>query len=527
MRDAYFYACIIGFTLGLAVATLVPMRAAWVGLPATVALGWWVLGRERAAQLRRPFATPLFVGVLFCSFLALGLGRMIIAQHDPAPARYAGQVNQTITLTGRVTAEPDPRATSVFVTLRTNGVGFLAHVDPHTPVRFGDRVTVTGKLEVPTAFASDLGRTFHYPQYLKARGISYILNYAHITSDTPPTTFSYRRQLLTLKHAFHASFDRAIPEPAAGLGAGLLLGVRSALGTTLENDFRTTGVVHIIVLSGYNISLVVTFFMYVFSFLLPYRWRLVFGLVAVTSFALIVGLSATVVRASIMAGTLLFLQWHGNTYHVMRALFLAAFIMLLLNPYLLLFDPGFQLSFVATLALILVAPHVERYLTWIPTWRNLREFVTATIATQLFVTPLLLYLIGQFSVVAIIVNVLVLPVVPAAMLLTFLTGLAGFVSPVLANVVGAFAYVALTYILRVVTNFAVLPFAAFMVPAFPAWVLGLMYAVLGLLIWRRIHPPRHGRTAVRDWTIVETNSLRDRKAAGSRSDPAALPVFFR
>jgi competence protein ComEC len=278
--------------------------------------------------------------------------------------------------------------------------------------------------------------------------------------------------------------EAVISEPEVGLGEGLLLGVQQALGEDIEEAFRATGVIHIVVLSGYNIMLVVTFVMYVLAFFIPFKYRLFFGSVTIVLFACMVGLSATVVRASIMAILALVAKSTGHTYAVVRALFVAGVLMLLYNPYLLVYDVGFQLSFIATLGLILVSPLVLQYVRFMPTFIHLREFLTATIATQIFVTPILLYQMGQFSVVAIVVNLLVLPMVPVSMLLTFFTGIVGFVSTSLSLPFAYLAYLSLTYILYVVQFFAQLPFASFVVPVFPFFIVVLWYMLYAYILWR-------------------------------------------
>jgi hypothetical protein len=108
-------------------------------------------------------------------------------------------------------------------------------------------------------------------------------------------------------------------------------------------------------------------------------------------------------------------------------------------------------------------------------------------ATQVLVLPLLLYSTGVFSVVALVVNVLVLPVVPLTMLLIFLSGMLGFVSHLLALPIAFGAYLLLSYIISVVEHFAALPFAAFSVPTFPFWVVAATYIFLSILLWRLHH----------------------------------------
>ena len=214
------------------------------------------------------------------------------------------------------------------------------------------------------------------------------------------------------------------------------------------------------------------------------RVRSVIGALAIFVFALMVGFSATVLRASLMAALVLIARATGRTYDIMRALVFAGTAMLVFNPKLLVYDPGFQLSFLATLGLIFVAPLLERKLLLVPTRFQVREFLTSTLATQVLVLPLLLYSMGLLSVIAIVVNVLVLPVVPLTMLLVFLSGAVGFLSHTLALPVAYGAYLLLGYIIGVVEWFASLPFAGFGVPAFPFWIVVLSYILIAMVLWR-------------------------------------------
>lgn len=173
----------------------------------------------------------------------------------------------------------------------------------------------------------------------------------------------------------------------------------------------------------------------------------------------------------------------GRTYQITRALIFAAFFMVLHNPKILVFDSSFQLSFMATVGLIHLAPALERYFGWVSTRFQLREFATATIATQLFVLPMLLYKMGELSIVAFPVNLLVLPAVPITMLTGFLTGVVGFLNTPLSL---PFAYASealLSYELFVVDIFSKIPFASIQIESFPLWGAFLMYVLYGLLLF--------------------------------------------
>jgi competence protein ComEC len=208
------------------------------------------------------------------------------------------------------------------------------------------------------------------------------------------------------------------------------------------------------------------------------------GAIAIILFALMTGGSATVVRASLMALLVILARATGRTYDLTKALCIAGVLMVLHSPYILAFDPSFQLSFVATLGLILLGPRLDHLFVRIPQAYGFREFTVATIATQLFVLPLLLYQNGTLSLVSLPANLLVLAVVPLAMLVGFLAGILGLLSVYLAYPFAFAAYALLTYILFIATNLARIPFATVTIPFVSFWVMVVMYGVLALLVVR-------------------------------------------
>ncbi len=360
------------------------------------------------------------------------------------------------------------------------GTLFLALADPYADVSYGDRIEVTGVLTLPKAFETDTGRTFDYVGYLKARGVSEVVPRAYIKVVSHDEGNQVLKKLLDLKHAFMHALELSIPEPAAGLGEGLLLGVKRALGDNLEATFRTVGIIHIIVLSGYNIMIVADSVMRFLTLFFFPRTRLIIGVITIALFALLVGLSATVVRASVMAALVLIARATGRQYAVLRALALTGTIMLIINPYLLVYDPGFQLSFLATLGLILLSPEFEIRMPRIPSALGIRGYLATTLGTQLFVLPILLYSMGTLSFVSVLANVLVLPMVPIAMFLTFITGIVASVIAPLGIFVGFIAHLSLTYIIKIAELLSTVPFASVTIPAFPWWGIMIMYA---LIIW--------------------------------------------
>ncbi len=529
-----FYTLIAGFCLGILSFSFWSLSGWLAGLSLLIGVGVSMVWSKNRTEIFAPCVISL--AIFFVAFSA-GVWRTAYDHNSTLNPELLEQVGEEYSFVGVVSREPDKRDSSQHLYIKVGNETILVVTDRYGVFNYGDEVSVTGELSRPQPFETDLGRTFNYEGYLKAQGVNFWLVYPEVIILSGGHGHSVLAGLLNFKQKFMHQIESVINEPAVGLGEGLLLGVKQALGDDLEQVFRATGIIHIVVLSGYNISLVVLFVMYVLSYLLPFRFRLGFGLTAVAAFALLVGLSATVLRASIMAGLLLLAQHTGRVYTIMRALMLAGLLMLMINPYLLPYDVGFQLSFLATLGLILLAPHLERLVAFMPTVFKMREFLVATVATQIFVMPLLLWQIGEFSVVSVIVNLLVLPMVPVAMLLTFLTGLVSFVSATLAWPFAFLSQLSLDYILLVAIRFAELPFAVYVVPPFPFWVVVFAYAVLGYGLWRYLNHSQKTIMAdnvsnLEDWTIEDWDDLVERvknSKAGeeaSASSPAT-PIFFK
>ncbi len=239
-------------------------------------------------------------------------------------------------------------------------------------------------------------------------------------------------------------------------------------------------------LSGSNVTVVAEGLMKAFAFM-PAALSRVFGAGSIVLFALMTGASATTVRATIMALIVILAKSSARRYDVTRALVLAAFGMTLENPSILAFDASFQLSFLATLALIYVAPIVQEKLSWVTDRCKLREMLATTIGTQILTTPLILHMAGKLSIVSLPPNLLVLPFVPLSMLGGFVAVMVGFVSQTLALPFAWATSLILSYIIEVTAFFGGLPFAAIEM-RMSAFALTVSYgAIVWYLItyWRR------------------------------------------
>ncbi len=347
---------------------------------------------------------------------------------------------------------------------------------------YGDEIKISGILQKPENFSTDENRQFDYISYLAKDNIHYQMYQPRIEFVSAGNGSIVKEKLFAIKKAFLREVKKVIPEPHSSLLGGLVVGAKESLGKDLQEDFRKTGLIHIVVLSGYNLTIVADSIMKVFS-VFSVGLASVLGGLGIIGFAIMTGASATIVRASIMALLVMIARATGRISQMTRILFVAGFLMLLHNPSILIFDPSFQLSFMATLGLITLSPKLEKYFQFVTEKFNFRETITAVISTQIFVLPLLLYMMGDFSLVAIPVNLLVLVFVPITMLMGFLTGLIGMISTTLAIPFGYISYALLNYELKIVEIFSNLPFSSVHISHFPAWLMVLVYLTYFILLF--------------------------------------------
>lgn len=474
---AVFLSGALGFAAGAFTFSLAPVAGATVGFVGLVGaiflIAFFVYRRQ----------TYLLIGVLvLCA--ACGMGRVLLVS-DTAPPSLAPSIGTEVSLEGTVVADPDIRETHQRVTIALEDTKVLAVANLHPEVRYGETVRVEGRLALPEAFVTDGGRTFRYDRFLAKDGVVALVERAEIEIIAPRESMvtQVRGFFSDIKQGFLSALSLALPEPHASLAGGLVAGGKQGLGKDLLDAFIVSGLVHIVVLSGYNVMIVAEAVLRALSFL-PRRMAATAAVLTIGAFVLAAGAGPASIRAGLMASIALFARATYRTYDALRALVLAGVVMLLFNPLLIAYDPGFQLSFVATLGLMLGTPLIEKHLSMIRSG-FLREIASATIAAQIAVLPLLLYQNGLFSVVALPANLLVLPIVPLAMAASAFAGVIGFLIPTLAPVAGLPAYALLSYVVAVVEISANLPLAAFYVPAFPAIVMILAYAGLGYYVWKR------------------------------------------
>ncbi|MBI5126243.1 MAG: ComEC/Rec2 family competence protein [Candidatus Taylorbacteria bacterium] len=358
--------------------------------------------------------------------------------------------SQKVSFEGFVDEDPNVRDTNqrIIVTVTSNessirGKRVVFSVPKFPVYQYGTKLQVSGNLEQPKNFTTEKGE-FNYRAYLAAKDIMYVINRPKVLYIGDEGGNLVVRKLLACKKLFVRNLELVLGEPHASLASGLLVGEKHSLSSELLDEFRRVGLTHIIVLSGYNIAIVVQTIGSMLVWL-PRRIRIILSAVSVVLFCVLVGGGATVIRSMIMALIALFGEYIKKDYSPLRALLIAGYVMVFHTPLIALYDPSFQLSFIATLGLILLGKPLEKRCTWLPEKYGVRTLVSSTCATQIAVSPLILYLSGSISVGGIIVNFLVLPTVPVTMLSVFLTGITGFISYWLSYMWGIVSHLFLQY----------------------------------------------------------------------------------
>lgn len=428
----------------------------------------------------------LLLGCLYIFAFCIRLIFFIEAEAHETLVRYVGESAQ---VEGVVVNDPERRATSLHINVKVSSIdgektsGTLLVILPRTTeLKYGDKVVVRGRIVLPESFETDTGREFDYAGYLRVQGVSAMMQRATL-EKREQGGWSVHKTLFGIKHIFERSLESLFPEPDSSLLEGILLGERRGLPKDLTAAFIMSGLIHIVVLSGYNISIVSESMLRATSFL-PKTLNYGVGGLLMFLFALMSGGGATTVRALVMGLIAILARYLKRPADALRALGVAGAGMVFLNPPIILHDPSFILSMLATFGLITLSPAAEKHLQWLPEKLGLRAIAASTISVQLFVLPALLYLTGVFSFLSFPANVLALPVVPFAMLAGFLAGLVGIVHPVLAFPFICIADVLLRWIISIATMVHTLPFSAVIAPAFPVWVAVLAYVPLTIFaVW--------------------------------------------
>ena len=412
----------VGVLVGLACA------AVWF-----VPLTWWVqasIGLVVVGALRRRRWWSVVL-VLLCG---VGLGLARGADMTQALRPYEDAYGRTVVVSGVISDDPQYgkrgdqqfRLTQIRLDERTLPGDVFVGTYSFLDVKRGDRVTLEGKLR---------------PGFGSYR--------ASLSFAVLRQAVAVREPIREFRDQFAAGVRNAVEEPAASLGIGFVVGQRSALPEQLDEQLRIVGLTHIVVASGYNLTILVRFARRALEKHSKYLAATVSAML-MTGFVAVSGLSPSMTRASLVTGLSLLAWYYGRRFHPLLLIIYVAALTAAINPIYIWSDIGWYLSFLAFGGVLMLAPLLMRLLFRDRTVPAVMQIVIETIAAQVMTLPLILMIFGELPVLSLVSNVLVAPLIPLAMLLTTIAGIWGMIWPVTAGYVGSLAELVMGYIVAIV-----------------------------------------------------------------------------
>lgn len=419
-----------------------------------------------------------FFGVISFALVSVFLGFFYYSHFE-----YMSQPNLEYGIekeyAGQIVNKPDVDYKKQKVIIDADGQRVLVSL-PHFPaVKYGDTVEFTGKVEKPGIIED-----FDYGKYLKKD-----LVFGVVTSPKDAKTYSEKLTLVQkcysslylISDKFESSLNRILPEPHASLAAGLILGLKRNIPEAFKDQLSITGLTHIIALSGYNVTIIVAVLA---DLLLGYvnRRKVFFiGTGFIIGFVIMTGASSSVVRAAIFSFLVMLGKIIGRRADFTNIMILAALLMVLLNPFVLASDVGFQLSFLAFAGLIFLSPILGKMVeksraAKLPDWFKVP--LVETLSAQIAVFPLILTIFGRVSIIGPLANVAVLWIISWSMGFSFLAGLLGMIYYPLGKLAAFVAWPALEYIIKAVELFAKIPGASVAAGKGIWWLEILLYILM-------------------------------------------------
>lgn len=369
------------------------------------------------------------------------------------------------------------------ITVSCYNTKILIQTAKYPKYQYGDLLKTTGEIKNPSEIKTQ--DNFNYGQYLLKKGIRGTIENPQKISKIGSGGNFIIKGIYKVGDAFESSLNRVLAEPYAAFQAGLILGAKTNIPDSLMSEFNRTGTTHIVAVSGYNVTIVI---MVLALLLARYSRRLSFygSILGIIFFVILTGAVSSVLRAGILTGLVLLARFIGRRPYYPILLLLVAFSMLLFNPYALKNDVSFQLSFLAFVGLIYIAPKIseQKYVSKLP--EIIKTAFSETMGAQIGVLPILLFNFGILSLVAPLANILILPLVPTSMLLGFVAGLGGMIYLELGRLFGLVAWIVLKYILVVVEWLAKVPWAAIALKTSDWWWIPIYYLVILLICYPKL-----------------------------------------
>jgi competence protein ComEC len=355
-----------------------------------------------------------------CVFYLVGVLFFYTIVHDEFNSQEFNQYyDQKKLWIGNVVNDPDRGLEQTKIVVLPDGFTekILVTLPKDTRVDYGDSISFTAAIKKPESFVTDTERVFNYPAYLAVKNIYATARVFEIDIIDRGQGFFVVARLYKTKRYIVAKIVELFPQNEAGLLAGIVIGEQSLVPKDIYKDFQIAGLTHMMVLSGYNITLVTTAVIGLLARLgFGYRWRRMGALIIIPLFIIMTGLNASSVRAGCMTVMVLLLQITTRIQESWRVVLFALTGMVMINPVALVYDPGLHLSFLAFIGLMYCSPITKKWFARLPSFFRLRDVFSETLGVQLFVLPYILYMSGMVSLLILFSNIATTPFVPVVMM---------------------------------------------------------------------------------------------------------------
>jgi len=514
------------FIAGIILASLLSLPIwAWILLSAFCFLLSFFLSRNSFLTSRFSFLSSYPFILILPAFLFFGSAYYQFRQPniDAFHIAFYNDREYDLLITGSLSEPPDYRDSYTNLKLKVESVDtgsgdmpvsgeILVRVAENEEYEYGERVRVRGQLKTPPE-----NEEFSYRDYLARSGMYSYMTIAEVTRLPGNGGNIVFVPIFKLKANLLENTYRIFQDPEASLLAGILFGVDTGLPRKLQDAFKNTGTAHIIAISGFNIAIIAGLFFSISKQIFSERLGAAISVAMVFLYAFLVGGDAAVMRAAIMGSLSLFARQVGRKNAGINTLAIVALIMAFINP-LVLWDIGFQLSFFATLGLILYAEPFSNYTANLisrfskqdntAVVKILNENVILTLAAQVMTIPLMAYYFNRISLISFIANPFILPVQPAVMILGGAAVFASLVFLPLGQLLAWVAWPFAGYTIRVVEFFNRVPHGVLVLGDVPVWaIFGTYITLLAVTL---------------NWSAIQTWF----KSAASSLRAAALTVSF-
>ena len=290
-----------------------------------------------------------------------------------------------------------------------------------------------------------------------------------------------------LRRRFAAGMQSALPEPVASFGLGLLIGQRNTLPDSTSDNLKHAGLTHVIAVSGYNLTIIVVACRRLLAKRSKFQATFV-CLALIGLFVLITGSSPPIARAAIISLLSIGAWYYGHAIKPLVLLLLAAAISVLANPLYLWGNVSWYLSFLAFFGVLVLGPLLTKRFIGEKEPPVLAGILIESACASIMVLPYILFIFGQVSLVSLPANLLVIPFIPLAMLLSVTAGFGGMLIPAAAGWIAWPAKWLMTYMLDAASLLSQVPHAFVENIGFSAASMAVSYVAAGfvcVVLWSK------------------------------------------